>query len=176
MSTETQGILQQAYDPVTKALRVTSAGDTLLVHAGEVALGTGPARVTTNGVTRVLLDGALTVAESVFFSVAVPTSWASLAIGLYWSNEGAGAGNVRWQISTKVLVNADLITEAATVTPSTISAPAQNAVKRSDGVQNVTAVADAIYAIQVERLPGDAADTLTNDVGLIAVRIRQGGA
>lgn len=175
MSTETQGILQQAYDPVTKALRVTSAGDTLLVHAGEMSLGTGPARVNTNGVTRVLLDGA-GATESVFFSVAVPTSWATLAIGLYWSNEGAGAGNVRWQISTKVLVNADLITEAATVTPSTISAPAQNAVKRSDGVQNVTAVADAIYAIQIDRLSGDAADNVANDMGLIAVRIRQGGA
>lgn len=172
--TETQGILQACYDSTTKALRVTSAGDAVLVGPGDFILGTGPAVVTTNGIARVALDGAAT--ESVFFNFVVPTAWTAFVMDLFWSNETAGAGNVRWSIATKVLINTDLLTEAATTTASTIAAPAQNVIKRSDAAQTITAVTDAAYATQLSRLGGDALDTLSADIGLLGVRIRQGGS
>lgn len=173
MTLDQQGVLRSVYDPVAKALRITSAGDLMAFGAGSLHLGTGPAIITTNGVARVALDAAAT--ESVFLSFTVPTAWQSFVVDLVWTNDGAGSGNVRWQASTKVLVNNDLTTEAATVTASTIAAPAQNVVRRSDQVQSITAVTDATYALQLDRLGADGADTLANDVGLIAIRIRQGG-
>lgn len=174
MSTESQGILQQCFDPVSKALRITSAGDLVVFGAASLHLGTGPAIVTTNGVSRVALDALAT--ESVFLTFTVPTSWQQVLVDIYWANEGAGAGNVRWQVSTKALINTDLVTEAATTNASTISAPAQNTVKRSDALQTITTVTDAIYAVQLDRLGGDGADTLANDASLIAIRLRQGGS
>lgn len=172
MSTETQGILQRVYDPAAQALRITSAGDYFALGPEDFQFTTNPQFVTSNNMTRIAFDAATT--ESVRATFTVPSAWASFVVDLYWVNEGAGAGNVRWNTNIKVLTSGNLITEAVTSAVANVTAPAQNTVQLRTAHQTVTTEADAVYALQVDRVGGDGGDTLANDAGLIAVRIRQG--
>lgn len=174
MSTETQGILQRAYDPVAQALRITSAGDYFALGPGDFHFGANPQYVLIDNMARIAFDAATTESARVTFTV--PSAWASFVVDLYWTNEGAGAGAVRWNTNVKILTSGNLTSEAVTAVAANVTAPAQFTVALRTAHQTVTTEADAVYALQVDRIGGDAGDTLANDAGLIAVRIRQGGS
>lgn len=105
----------------------------------------------------------------------VPRDWASGAITffLHWTNLGAGSGNVVWRIVVKEIADAADInaTASETSTDNTIAAPAQDILKISQHTVSYTPSAAAVHVrINVARIGGDAADSLTNDVGLLKLQ------
>lgn len=86
-----------------------------------------------------------------------------------WSNNGAGAGAVKW--------NAILLktTDGATLSPSTdtltatVTAGAQDT-RKSSAIGSFAVDSSKLYSIRVQRDADDAADTLANDAALLLVR------
>lgn len=89
---------------------------------------------------------------------------------LWWTNLGAGSGNVVWRIS---LGNGgDGYSQGFTNYDATTAAPAQNVYKltsRTDALLPNAEAVDQIVGLAVQRIGGDAADTLANDAGCLGI-------
>lgn len=111
------------------------------------------------------------VAEAVGGFFMMPVGWATADMFVWWSNAGAGAGDVVWSFGTLTLVNTTNSDAAGTLSSSTITAPAQYVVKRSAGPTAITATAGQVVRLMLRREGANAADTLGNDAGLLGVEL-----
>lgn len=118
-----------------------------------------------------LLDSASD--ETVKLSAASPRDWATADIILWWVNAGAGSGDVRWQIKHQARSDGEATTSGVTTTDITITAGSQNNYKKSTVVSGASLTDAKLVNVTVMRNADDAADTLGNDVGLVAVELRR---
>ncbi|HEV8670950.1 MAG TPA: hypothetical protein VGS01_09480 [Candidatus Limnocylindria bacterium] len=117
------------------------------------------------------LDAA--VVEEMVSEFLVPEDWGSgnLTFKLFWTNLGAGAGDVVWFVGAEKKVDGDNVNTGELTQQATITAPAQNILKVSSVSPAIAGVAGAYIRFRVQRVGNDAADTLGNDAGLLGVKI-----
>lgn len=117
-----------------------------------------------------LFDAA--ASETVNGVVEIPPGWATFDIDLWWSNAGAGAGDVVWRLRMNQSGDGDTTVIGGNGALSTVTAPLQSVVKVTT-VEAGVARTDDLIKIQVIRVSTDAGDTLANDASLIGVMLRK---
>lgn len=120
-----------------------------------------------------LLDG--TTSESVMGAVRLPSSWTTFSADLWWSNGGAGSGNVVWRVDRGIDADTAAPPAVTSATLAAIAAPAQNVVKVTvDALTGIAVPTVAqVLALGATRLPADAGDTLANDAILIGFMLKR---
>ncbi len=118
-----------------------------------------------------LLDAASE--EGIVATVSVPTWWQTMDVELWWSNAGAGAGDVVWRVYSKTAIDAGSMTSSSAATQTTATAPAQNVMKVTTIASGITVTRDALMMLQIRRVAADGSDTLANDAGVMAVRLKR---
>jgi hypothetical protein len=136
-----------------------------------VALNGSPALGLNSASNRMmwLFDAAGT--ERIASMVRVPKGLVGVRLRpvLYWTNNGAGSGNVVWRYSYHHSVDGGATETAATVVGfSVLAAPAQNVLKVSRA-DPFTVTADSILHFALDREGGNGSDTLANDAGVFEV-------
>jgi hypothetical protein len=119
-----------------------------------------------------LFDASST--ESAAASIAVPAAWTSINVDLYWTNAGAGSGNVVWRLLADRAGNTETLAASAgggDSTNLTIAAPAQEVLKVSSLLSGQATDPTKVLNLRIIRTGGDAADTLANDAALLGVLI-----
>lgn len=115
-----------------------------------------------------MFDAAST--ERVITSVRVPKGvTGKVRVALYWTNAGAGAGNVVWRYGYSFSADGGATETAVTVANfSVVAAPSQNVLKvtRSAGF---AVTEDSILHLTIDREGGNISDTLANDAGMFMV-------
>jgi len=176
---ETQGILNDVWDPVNHALRIISAADVVSfpIQSLELVAGARTTVVTHNVPRLVLVDGVIT---SFAVSFWPPPTWARMGVGFFWTTEGAGAGNVRWRTAVKkTFLFVDNISAAFTAeTTLDYAVPSAPGIIKieDDEVANFDlspGFFGAYYTLFIERVGGHAGDTFTGDVALLGMYARK---
>jgi len=112
--------------------------------------------------------------EAIVGSFTTPHDFASaLSIQLFWTNLGAGSGNVCWRVGLNNQGDGGTASSLTTFDPGPIAAPAQNVWKftaSSASLPNTYAPGQHVV-ISCGRLASDAADTLANDAGFLGYLI-----
>jgi hypothetical protein len=120
-----------------------------------------------------LLDAA--THENVSAQTVIPAGWATVNVNFYWTNAGAGAGDVQWSLRVEgAFGHGDTLGSAlsAPFTGASV-APAQNVVKGEQFATGLPVTPGKMFGLLMQRDGGNAADTLGNDAALIAVEIRR---
>lgn len=102
----------------------------------------------------------------------IPGRWATMDIYIWWSNAGAGAGNVRWDMATGGYGDNETTDSGGGSETTIVAAPARYVPRRLK--VNTTAVTVTPFKFQrimIARIKSGGTDTLTNDVGLIGVEL-----
>lgn len=126
----------------------------------------------TMGVPAWLLDAAAT--EVVTTTLMVPSGWRQFAVDLWWTNAGAGAGDV--VVNTRYANRGDTtnITGAEVNAGNVgLAAPAQNVIKVNTVLSGLIRKPDQLFRVNVRRVGGDAGDTLGNDMALLGLVLRR---
>jgi hypothetical protein len=121
--------------------------------------------------TEVLLFDAST-AEIASCLVATPPSWSTFNLYVWWTNAGAGSGDVVWAPS--VLNFGDTESTASVSwsgTTTTGTAPLINITEVTQMTGTFSASSSKVCRINLRRTAADVADTLTNDAGLIGIEL-----
>jgi hypothetical protein len=147
------------------------ADDQFFVSATQMVIVAGASLSNSASMAPVLLfDQSDT--EFVACGFVCPPSWASFHVDLFWTNGGAGAGNVNWRIAWSSSADGD--TPAETFLGAfDIAAPAAGVLKvsRLSGVNGLTSTVGKMFNIQLRRTGGAAGDTLANDAAAYGVAI-----
>lgn len=105
-----------------------------------------------------------------------PRDWASFRFTVVWINLSSGAGDVRWNEYLQPISIGTPVSSGWTQWGGTFTAGAQNTpttqTPYGTGQTDVNATADH-YAVRVDRLNTNAADTLAGAIGLVGVRVDQ---
>lgn len=116
-----------------------------------------------------------TSAESIIATTTMPSDYVSGAITLkfWWTNLGAGSGNVVWITGMGSVASADnMNNEAPTTATQTIAAPAQDVLTISTSTLSFTPTAGEVLMVRIQRSATDGADTLNaNDAGVLGMAI-----
>ena len=151
----------------------SSAPTDLWIPAASFALGSGsPSLAPYTSVFWMawLFDAASE--EGIATTAYIPTGWSTLDIDLWWTNAGAGSGDVRWDPRTNNFGDTETISSPAG-SQSNVTAPAQNVMKVSTVRSGVTCTAGELSAIYLGREAANVADTLANDVAVFGIRLRK---
>ena len=98
--------------------------------------------------------------------------WRSFDVILYWTNNGAGSGNVSWRFDYEFKDDTDTLTDAGTTTSIvTVAAPAVDVVKKTTLTTFVSVTAGKPLNVRIWRQTSG--DTLGNDAALLGVMIRK---
>lgn len=116
-----------------------------------------------------LLDAA--VEESVAATWDMPAGWATVHIDLYWTNAGAGSGNVQWDIRCDNVADGGTMSSAGTSAAAAVAAPAQDVLKVTRIHTGLALTSTNLINCRVIRDGANVADTLANDAGVIGVLI-----
>lgn len=117
-----------------------------------------------------MLDAAAN--EVVGSEVLLPDGWGKIDVYIWWTNAGAGSGNVRWGSFRNFIADAANLDVSDVDEAVTVAAPAQAILKRTKLISAATVTGDnRPLRLRIRRDATDAADTLTNDAGLIGVEI-----
>lgn len=116
-----------------------------------------------------LFDASAT--EGIQSTFYVPANWSTIDIELWWSNAGAGSGDVYWQTQPLTLADTDTSDAAGSTTSTAVTAPAQYVVSVDTVGSGKTVTAGEMGRLLVLRSGPNGSDTLANDAGLIGVRI-----
>jgi len=101
-------------------------------------------------------------------------------VRIYWTNLGAGAGSVVWQVTIKStgfsgdLNNSSVTTHTAGLNGVAVAAQGQNLLTYNDyDFTSSTILLDQAvgWVVRVRRIATDAGDTLANDAGLVAAAL-----
>lgn len=159
---------------------VLNAGDTVerfLWDASKLRNRSGSAAVTfvgsgDNGRAEVwAMDSA--VSEAIGASEIVPTSWSKIRVVAYWTNAGAGTGDVRWQIvTTRAAVGADITANSINGAATTATAGVTGIVISTD-LGTIDVAPGELLKVHLRRLGADAADTLGNDAGVLMLALER---
>lgn len=133
-------------------------------------LGGTPAQGAVNVLAALLFDAA--AVEEAGTVATVPAIWATFDIMLWWTNAGAGGGNVVWRADHAVTNAGGTLTRVINAAV-TLSAPAQGVVRLDTLKADVARVDFPLVHVNAVRIGSDAADTLLNDAALIAVELRR---
>lgn len=154
-----------AYEPLGGSSRMFTAGDL------ESVRGT-PARGNPNVTWSYwLLDSA--TQEAVGAVLHIPTGWSTVDIDVWWVNAGAGAGDVVLGYRRDSPGEGGALGTGAASGSATVTASAQNIVKKTTVGTGVSVSSLSLAGIAVERNGSAGADTLGNDIGVLAVVIRK---
>lgn len=104
--------------------------------------------------------------------ITIPSGWATVDVDVWWTNAGAGAGNVVWDCRLQAKADGAAMT-GPTYTPVTIAAPAQDVTKKSTLRTGVAVTAGGLLLVNLNRAAADAADTLGNNAGVMAIAVRK---
>lgn len=142
------------------------------ILAGSPSTGTlGNATLSTNRQPVWLLDQSSV--ETVGTSVLQPANWATFDVYVWWSNAGAGAGDVVWQYNLATFANAETTdSNVPSGHSGTFTAPLQYVAQRdklSTSARNASP--GEILKVAISRVASVAGDTLANDCGLIGVEL-----
>lgn len=143
----------------------------LRVSDFEIASGT-PAVTTSNNNPCWAFDAASE--ERVNTTFFQPQAWATFDVDLWWTNLGAGAGDVRWQLQSATLVDTGTTASPGIVATSNVTAPAQNVAKVTSLATGLTMpTGNQLMILRVLRIAADAGDTLANDAGMFGLRLKR---
>jgi hypothetical protein len=172
-----QGLLNEVYDPVNKALRISGSGAEIqFVGAGGLELIAGARTlVVTNDVTRLAMADAATTTFGC--TMILPPFWTTAQFGFYYVTSVTAAGNIRWrQAVKKHAIFQDNISEAFLADVSaTIDAPDLGIVTNTAGAPLLNGINVApdtfgsIFSVVTSRLGADALDTYTGVAELMGV-------
>lgn len=119
-----------------------------------------------------LLDAAAD--EAVAGSFTPPAWWVTYDLFIWWSNAGAGSGNVDWWMDRVVAGDGESLAGSATETAlGALAAPAQNVIEVTAGPTGVTVGTRKLHTYRIYRQGAQGGDTLANDVGFLGVEIRR---
>lgn len=128
-----------------------------------------PALTTTNRWPAYAFDSA--AAELTSVTWLVPTGWSTVHVDFYWTNLGAGSGDVVWRCDLGSAGDGETLSSPSDGTPVTATAPAQNVLEVTRMLTSAAVTAGEMALIDVVRLGADGADTLGNDAGVTGVAI-----
>lgn len=154
---------------------LNAVNNTLFIPASAllgVPVGTPSLSVLVTNIGPAWLLDAATDEEVAGWSI-FPPGWLTADFVVWWTNTGAGSGDVRFDLTYKVAADAGAINSGSTTTSSTVTAPAQYVTKRTALASGVTVAAGSVVSLNVNRAGGNGADTLANDIGIIGVEIRR---
>lgn len=102
----------------------------------------------------------------------VPDSWVSFHVDIWWINEGGGAGNV----TIRSVYMADGVANAGSLAITggdllTVAAPVSGVAKVTRLTPAVACTPGRLMVVHAERRGAEAADTLANNLGVLAVVI-----
>lgn len=134
----------------------------------------GTPALTLNGSSNRIMwafDAAAT--ERVTATIPIPKNLTGLRLlpVLYWTNNGAGAGNVVWRYGYHHSTDgATSATADTAVNFSVTAAPSQDILKVTRGTA-FSVTADSLLHFSIDREGGNVSDTLANDAGLFQVAL-----
>lgn len=115
--------------------------------------------------------------ETAQATVELPGPFSTISVRLYWTNGGAGSGNVVWSMSLDRAGDAETLAASAGGGSSgntAIAAPAQDVLKVSALFTSTAADPSKLLNLRLSRIGGDAADTLGNDAAVLGVLVSAG--
>lgn len=118
-----------------------------------------------------LFDGASE--EQIAAQTFVPMGWATLNVELWWTNAGAGSGNVRWDVRYDDVADGGSLAGHSADGVLDVAAPAQNVLKKSTLIAGHVCVPGELARILVFRDGDHGADTLANDAAVLAAVLRK---
>jgi len=111
--------------------------------------------------------------EAIEAGALVPVGWSDVSVSMFWTNAGAGAGNVIWYVDGlevapgTTLDTADSLNSVAhTLTATTQSILLESSMGTFSGL-----TAGRYLLVRPKRFGGEAGDTLGNDAGLLGVKL-----
>jgi hypothetical protein len=151
---------------------VPKAGDALWFGPEQMQIGAEgtPSRGFVNGVNAMLFDQS--ARELVTVTAYPPQHWATMHADVWWSNAGAGAGNIFFECYQLSFGDGDTIPGNNLLLNAVATAPAQNVVEVTRiSSSAITVTAGKAYQFLIGRKGSDATDTLGNDAGFLALVI-----
>lgn len=107
--------------------------------------------------------------EGITFMAYIPTWWTTFHMDVYWANDGAGAGDVRWTVYRDAIVAGDTINSVGASASSTATADIEDDLVVSRVLTSITNTGGPAWWFAVMRDADNAADTLANDIGVLGV-------
>ena len=153
---------------------VPQTQETIWVPAASFGATVGTPSFSTSGGGRwrsMLFDAAAT--ETAACAVDLPAYIENIRIELFWTNQGAGTGDVAW------FLNADGVIAGATLNATggigssgelVIAAPAQDVLKVSS-LLSVAVDPAKLLNLRFSRVGGSASDTLANDAAVLGMMV-----
>ena len=133
--------------------------------AGSPTLDTS--RTGGNGWPAWFLDAAS--AEAIQVATLAPPEWGAINVSVYWSNGGAGAGDVVFNTAWSHQGAGENISSMTAGTTKTVTAPSQFILKVTTMDAGLTLDSTELTSIRLARVAADAADTLANDCVVFGV-------
>lgn len=155
------------------------ASDTIWIPAAQFTgvqnspvMGTLGSASTATARTGVMLFDASLI-ESVSSTLMCPPGWSTADVYLWWSNAGAGSGDVFWILAHRTFLDTNTTDNAATTLPgAAVTAPAQYVAKRTKLNSTPIATTSAtMLRIIIQRKADEVGDTLGNDAGMFGVEL-----
>jgi len=109
--------------------------------------------------------------EGIVTNQFFPSWWSTFSASLYWTNNGAGSGAVRWELVYKSRADTEDLSSATGAVAATedITAPAQNVLKVSPLISGVTNDSTKLWQFRLRRIAANPGDTLANDAGVLGI-------
>jgi hypothetical protein len=174
----TAGMIADRRTAAGNAAYVAKAGSVILVPAQQMIATFGAPTLSGIGAAgdkmqaAWLLDAA--AAENLTGQIHIPQGWATVDVALWWTNAGTGTGDVKYHLITNVLADAGTLGGSNVVTsPGASAAPGHNVAKLDLLATGLAVSANKIFGFRLQRDGGNAADSLPNDCGVVAVEIRR---
>lgn len=103
----------------------------------------------------------------------VPLNWTGFTMTVYWVNAGSGSGDVVFVGQCREFQDGDSVNVLTDQNSSngTLTAGAQDVLMTTTIPGTFTCTAGKFFAARVKRTPTSGSDTLTNDVGVILVKL-----
>lgn len=147
--------------------------DTMFLPSKDFTMVSGtPTYARVSGFDSYKLDSA--AVEGGIITVAIPNYWKDIEISVLWSNDGAGAGDVRWNVGYAAAGVGNSAAVTQTFVNATHTAGAQNIIM-STSLSLSGLTGEKLLQVAVYRDASNATDTLPNDVAWYGVILRRAG-
>lgn len=167
-ATDVQAALDELQTDVDARRPVTEA---IFLSASEFnTLNGSPAQAQRFGFVTWNLDAATD--ESVVGSVLVPSGVTTAGIYLWWTNPGAGTGDVVWRVDWNVKGDGEDLSTGLSFPTVTATAPSQDVVEVTTIATGLTVTPGDLMALKPYRDADNASDTLANDAAFMGIELR----
>jgi hypothetical protein len=145
---------------------VTLNPDDFMITAGS------PAQILIGGLRPAWAFGSSNV-ETVSTNFFVPALWTNISITILWTSLTPSSGNVRWVTEGAQLGEGDDITLPGTINGMTVTAPAQNILKKSVIAGGMAVDPGELMNLAVKRETTHPEDTLASSAAVLAALIER---